>query len=40
MLLSAAADRILPPARGYGPYPASDAYDDRGDVIQLSRWSR
>ena len=40
MLLSAAADRILPPARGYGSYPASDAYDDRGDVIQLSRWSR
>ncbi|MBW3648215.1 MAG: hypothetical protein KY440_10630 [Actinobacteria bacterium] len=40
MLLSAAADRILPPARGYGSYPPSDAYDDSGDVIQLSRWSR
>ena len=40
MLLSAAADRILPPARGYNSYPVSDSYDDSGDVIQLSRWSR
>ncbi len=40
MLLSAAADRILPPARGYGSYAATDAYHDSGDVIQLNRWSR
>jgi hypothetical protein len=50
MLLSAAADRLLPPAAPahpsyreypeYPPYPADDDVPDRADVVRLSRWSR
>lgn len=47
MLLSAAADRLLPPtpvSRRYDPYDTCDAYDQpsamAADVVELSRWAR